>query len=156
MTDHIQLIRRQEQEARLTAAANYQKLAEDMARGEKPPADALAILSAAGRTPDNLEQAVRAARERQALEPLAAAFGQILIERGKADGDLNAAVAACEAELQAVHAMVEAKLAPLRQRVEQLREAEQESRTAKIRLEHLAAKPGDARRNVPALTIDGE
>jgi chromosome segregation ATPase len=135
----IEAIKAAQAEAKLKARADLLVMADAIAKGEPAPADALRILSDAGQTTDALERLVAISRERLSLEPRAAAFKKILIERGQADGDLNAAVAAAEAELRAVNEKVEKALAPLRKRVADLMEAERDSRYAKQRLETLAA-----------------
>jgi hypothetical protein len=63
---------KQQHEARLKAATDYELVVDALAKGESPPADVLAILSAAGRTADELAEDVRLTAERKQLEPVAA------------------------------------------------------------------------------------
>lgn len=152
--DHIDSIRKQAEAAKLAAAAAYQKLADDMARGERPPADVLDILSRAGRTADDLEQSVRVARERLHLEPKAAALKQIQTDLAAAERELRAADERASGELAEFQRRMAERLDPLRAEVARLREAEQESRNAKSRLQHISQRPAEARRHMPAIPVE--
>lgn len=150
----VEAIRQAEQSAKLKAAADFQLLAELLAAGDPAPADAVAILNAAGRSADDLERAVAVAAERQRLKPLADSLPQILSDKTQAEADLKAGDEAAAAELEAVRGKIVSRLSPLRLKVEELRQKEHNSRAAKIRLQNLAVKPNDARRH--ALVEVGE
>lgn len=137
MSDAIAQIKRAQAEAALKAKADYLLLADRLAKSEPAPPDVLDLLARAGKDADDLEAAVRIARERLALEPKVAAFGQIMKERAAVEAELKAAVEKADAELRAANARVDAVLAPLRKRVADLAEAERESRSARQRLQTL-------------------
>ena len=143
----IESIREAAEAARLTAAADYVRLADALARGERPPADALDILTRAGRSADDLEQIVRVAAERQHLEPLAGRLNEILRQRVEAEGELKAVEEECSAERGRLENEHLNRINPLRVRVADLAEAERQSRDAKTRLQSLAARPEAARRH---------
>lgn len=69
----IEQIEAQQAEAKLKARADLLLLADVLAQGEQPPPDALAILTSAGATAEQLEKLVTIAKERLSLEPRAAA-----------------------------------------------------------------------------------
>jgi hypothetical protein len=136
----IEQIRQQQEQAKLKARADFLILADVLAKDEPTPPDVLDILANAGRTADQLEKAVFLARERLQLEPRAAAFAQIQADRAKADAELKAVEEECMAERAKVEAKHLARINPLRVRADQLREAEQDSRYAKGRLQTLAGE----------------
>ncbi len=140
----IEAIRQAEHAARLTAAANFEKLAEDLARGEPAPADAVAVLQAAGRTADQLAKRVALAAERQRLRPLAAAFSQIQADRAAACEKLKEVEAEAAGEMQRLQAEQWDRIRPLQAEVDRLTQAEQDSRAAKSRLRNLDDSPSSA------------
>ena len=142
----IEAVKHAEHEAKLKAAAEFQTLAERLAKGEPLPDGVLSILVAANKTADDLEKAVAVAAERQQLKPLAESLPQILSDRAKAEADLKAADEAAAAELDRLREVAVHNLAPLHKRVAELREAEQQSRSARSRLQHLDRKPDMARK----------
>lgn len=149
----IEQIRQAETAAKLQAVADYEALAERLAKGEPLPVGVLTVLVAANKTADDLEKAVNVAAERHQLKPLADALPQILTDRAQAEAELKAADEAAAGELDAVREKLTRRLAPLHQRVADLREAEAQSRAAKGRLFHLTAKPTEARKFNPAAAL---
>jgi hypothetical protein len=147
----LEQIRRQADEARLQAAVAYQHLADQLAKGEPPPADVLAILQAAGRTPDELEKAVALSAERQRLTPVAESFDRVVRERAEAERKLIAADEKESAALDLAREQAVLRLAPLRAEVERLKEAESQARHARQRLNFLAQRPEQAQRVAAAI-----
>ncbi len=135
----IEQIEAQQAEAQLKARADLLLLADVLAQGEQPPPDALAILTSAGATAEQLEKLVTIAKERLSLEPRAAALPQILADRAKADAELAAATETASAEVKTAHENAEAKPAPLRPKVNDLAERERDARYSRQRLQTLTA-----------------
>lgn len=148
----IEQIRRQEEAARLQAAADYETLAVTLAKGETAPDNVLVILQTAGKTTADLEAAVNVAAERLRLKPLADSLPEVLSDRERAEQELRLADEKASSELNALQTKLLAHLEPLRRRVEELKQMEMESRAARSRLQHLDRKPDMARRFTPSVT----
>lgn len=136
----LEQIRQQAADAKTAAQTKFFALAESLAKGEPAPADVLAVLQAAGKTPDDLEKRVAVDRERLHLEPLVAAFADIQRERADAEADLKAAEEAGGAEVDELRKRVAERIAPLFHRLEDLKRQEAESRAAKLRLNHILGR----------------
>jgi aspartokinase len=149
----IEQVRQAEQAARLKAAADFRRLAELLAAGDAAPADAVAVLTAAGKTTNDLEAAVNLATERRELQPLADAFQKIVADKATAEAELRSVEADCSAERAKLEADHLARINPQRVRLADLAEAERQSRAAKTRLQSLAARPNDARRFTPTVEV---